>query len=309
MMLASLFKKKEKKAKGLIAIDIAPTQIAFAQVLDVNTTNPKGIKCGAQNCTDFKDLLHCVNDIVNKNGFQNFDCNIVLHPDYYQLLLIDKPKVQESEYKLAIRWQIKEMVNIPPEDMAIEFFKPSPNIPDHSKKLYVIVSKISLLKTITDALQNASLNPVSIDIHAFAIRNLLSLVVKSNSSTAFLHLLENKSIFYIFENNDLNLARHLVYGITRFMVEEISYDIIMELKHTLDYYQHQLNKPLPDKILIPSISNYCPAIAGKLSTMLEIKSDCFNINELGLFPQPLSEKLQRDCYIALGGALRKEELT
>jgi Tfp pilus assembly PilM family ATPase len=300
--------KKEKK-HGSITVDIAPNRVTFAQIQYDNTHTPNGIVSAMRNYNDIKELPKHIADIVNENNFQNFDCNIILHPDYYHLMLVDRPQVLENEYKLALRWQIRGMVNVQAEDMAIDFFKPSVTISEHSKKLYVIVSKISFLQAIVEVFQKVSLNPIVIDIHEFAIRNLFYFVEKNDAPIACLHILENKSIFFIFDNNEIHLARHIEYGSSKFMGEEVSYDAVTEIKHTLDYYLHQLNQSLPDKIVIPNMTDYRPATIEKLIKSLGLSIECLAINELSIFKQVPSEQIKPYSYIALGGELRRESST
>jgi MSHA biogenesis protein MshI len=305
-MRLSLF-KKDKGIHGSVTVDITPSQVTLVQIQYYDHI-PSRVVSEIRRYSDISELPDHLVDIVNQKGFKLFDCNIVLHPDYYHLLLVDTPEVPESEYKLALRWQIKGMVNIPAEDLAIDFFKPSASILEYSKKLYVIASKISFLQTIVAAVEKASLNPMIIDVHEFAIRNLFSLIKQTDEPIACLHLLENKSIFFVFENNEIHLARHIPYGTSKFIADEISYDMVMEIKHTLDYYFHQLNKPLPNKIFIPSINNYCPIVLDKLKTALGLDIEYLSINELNIFKNAPLELIQINSYVALGEELRKEDL-
>lgn len=305
-MMLSLFGKEKTKPK-LVTIDIAPDHVTFAQIQYNDAHIPVGVVSATELYTDIKELPNVLMKIVSKNNFQNFDCSIVLHPDYYHLLLVDIPQVPEEEYKQALRWQIKGMVNIQVEDLAIDFFKPSASISEHSKKIYVIASKMSFLKTIVDAARKAFLNPVIIDIQEFALRNLLSFIDKGDETMACLHLLENKSIFFILNKNEIHLVRHIAYGVSKFMGDEMSYDVIMEIKHTLDYYFHQLNKTPPEKVFIPSMNNYCIADLGKLKTALGLEAKCLTVDELSIFNNVPKEQLKPDCYIALGGELRGEK--
>jgi MSHA biogenesis protein MshI len=303
--MLSLFKKEKIKHES-VTLDIAPDHVTFAQIQYDNARIPIGVVSATELYSDIKELPDLLTNIVSKNSFQNFDCNIVLHPDYYNLLLVDKPQVPEDEYKQALRWQIKGMVNIPVEDLAIDFFNPSASINEHSKKLYVIASKMSFLKTMVDAARKAFLNPVTIDIQEFALRNLLSYIGKNDETVACLHLLEKKSIFFIFNKNEIHLVRHIAYGVSKFMGDEMSYDVVMEIKHTLDYYLHQLNKPPPEKVFIPSMNNYCITALGKLKTALGLEAKCLTVDELSIFNHVPPEQLNPSCYIALGGGLRGE---
>jgi len=303
-MLSFLIKRKKKHQP--ITIDITPTQVSLVQIQYDNTNTPKAIISETKSYSDLKELSNHITKIVTNNNFQNSDCNIVLHPDYYHLLLVDKPQVPENEYKLALRWQIKGMVNIPTEDLAIDFFKPPTNIAQYNKKLYVIASKLSFLKDIVTIIQQASLNPIVIDIHEFAIRNLLFFIEQTNNSIACLHFLDNNSIFSIFENNEIYLSRNIPYGINNITTEEVTQNIITQIKNTLDYYMHQLNQSLPNKIVIPCTASNDPINIEKLKTELGINIEYLRINTLTIFKQIPIEQIQNTSYIALGEELRKE---
>jgi MSHA biogenesis protein MshI len=300
-----IFSKKEKKTQGIVAIEIGPSKFSFAYTPNLNHQSIKNVVCGFKYYKNIKELPEHIANIVNKYNLKDFACNIVLHPDFYNLILIDKPLVPEHEYKLTVRWQIKEMVNIDVDDMAIETFNPSKSIQEHNKKLYVIAAKKSLLKNILTVVQASLLNPAIIDIHEFAIRNLLSFTLHNQNAISFLHILENKSIFFILKENEIHLARHLAYGLNKF-TEEIPSDVVIEIKRSLDYYQYQLNQPQPTIIILPNMPDYGDVIAEKFNSALGIETECLNLNKLDIFQEQLSDKLQNNCYVAIGGLLRTE---
>ena len=59
---------------------------------------------------------------VEKHKLHKKACNVVLSPGSYQLLLVEAPDVPEEEMRDALKWRLKELIQISPESTAVEIF-------------------------------------------------------------------------------------------------------------------------------------------------------------------------------------------
>ena len=110
---------------GLCSIEISSEGIAVAYA--PNPTVPEITICDFQPYQSSdqlsNDLLkEYLAKIVSKHNLKKTQCTWILHPDYYHLTLVDTPNVPQSEYKTAVRWQLKDIINYSLEDMSVDIF-------------------------------------------------------------------------------------------------------------------------------------------------------------------------------------------
>ena len=130
---------------------------------------------------------------------QGASCNWVLSQEDYRLLLIDPPDVPAAEYQTAARWLIKDMIDFPLEDAAVDTF-PLMDISEKPKKLYLVAARISFLKSMADSIHASGLQLIAIDIHEMAMRNLVSLFAEKDELLGFLQLNTNDCLFIVIQN-------------------------------------------------------------------------------------------------------------
>lgn len=70
-------------------------------------------------------------------------CHLVLANAHSQIVQVDKPNVPDAEITAALKWQIKDLVSIAPENMILDYFD-GPTLAGGMKKLM----SFALLKTI-----------------------------------------------------------------------------------------------------------------------------------------------------------------
>jgi MSHA biogenesis protein MshI len=296
---------KPRKMGGILAIQMFPTGVTFAYLNDPKSQPAKCKICEFKEFDDIALFPKYLTDFIAKNKLKNLDCNWILHPAYYRLLLIDAPKVSQHEYRAAIRWQIKNMIDIPIEDLSVEIFSPTGEIKP-GEKLYVIAAQKSFLQENIDFLLNNQLNPVAINTHELAIGSLLTQLFKAEDEIMFLQLLEDSSIFMIINDHCIHFARHIMHGINELNNQQTLDNFVAEIKRCLDYYQRQLKQTVADKLFLAPLANADKIIAN-LEAELAMKIQDIDINNLISFPKTLSKDLQAHCCAAIGSILSKED--
>jgi len=71
---------------------------------------------------DLKNQQEGLLSFVEQNKLYHAACYGVLSLDDYQLMLIDKPKVVDGEIGESVRWLVKDLIDFPVEEAAIDFF-------------------------------------------------------------------------------------------------------------------------------------------------------------------------------------------
>jgi MSHA biogenesis protein MshI len=97
--------------------------------------------------------------------------------------------VPEAELREAMRWQLRDLVPVPPEQLAIDVFHspPRPNA-NTARQVYVVAAEQSLIDQQAAVVTEAARRLDAIDIPELALRNIMSLVPGEGSGCALLML-------------------------------------------------------------------------------------------------------------------------
>jgi MSHA biogenesis protein MshI len=194
-------------------------------------------------------------DLVNRHKFSG-QCQLVLAHTHSQIVQVDKPKVPDTEMNAALKWQIKDLVSISPENMVLDYFDGPTLAGGHEKINVVCVPKsdlIELVATFTDD----DLNISSITTEEFAFASLLPI---QQDAILLVCQQPNEEInLLIIKNGQLFFSRRLrgFAKIANKTEDELSMGVIdtlsLEIQRSTDYFERQL-KQAPIKaieILLP----------------------------------------------------------
>ena len=274
------------------AIEICPNRVAVAKIdLSPKTSRPIVQKCDFRlfkECVDLTDCemmaKHAV-ALINKHNLQHQNFHCVLQPAFYRLLLVDAPSVPDHEYKAAIRWQIKDMIDFPLEDAVVDLFHPTPFLDMYKKKMYAVVARSSLLMKWYEFMRQNLINIVTFDIQELAIRNLTSLIEAYDAPVGILQISSEDIALIIIQKNDICFSRRMPISLSKLIHENRSTNVMLEeIQRSLNYYQAELKQEaLHD---------------------LGMAIEFVDLNKLLDISTPLSNEQQAHCYMAIGGVLR-----
>jgi MSHA biogenesis protein MshI len=168
---------------------------------------------------------------------------VVLSGDYYQLLVVDKPPVDDEEMAQALQWAIKDMVSKPVAELHLDYFE-SPQA--NSNKLTVVVVERQIISALAQAAQQCDVGISGISIEEMAISNLsvddhLAKLVLSHEPNHELKLTVIKhGQLYMqrsvrgFNQIDTVTADDLHLGVAD--------NLSLELQRSMDYFESQLRQ-------------------------------------------------------------------
>ena len=183
-------------------------------------------------------------------------CHLVLSNVHSQIVQVDKPNVPDSEINAALKWQIKDLVSIAPENMVLDYFDGPTLAGGHEKVNVVCVAKNDLIEFIT-ILNDKGLDIESITTEEFAFASLLPV---QEDATLLVCQQPNEEInLLIVKNGQLFFSRRLrgFSQIANKSEDELAMSVIdtlsLEIQRSTDYFERQL-KQAPIKtieILLP----------------------------------------------------------
>lgn len=293
--------KRKSTLPGLCSLYLLPNKLVICHALNDNRQLP---------CITFVETCICqmstlklvLTSIVKKQGLQNVKCTWILHPDYYQLFILDRPQIPDSEMEAALRWQVKDLISYPAEDAVVNYFT-LPSSHAAKEKIFAAAARKSQLQAVSDVIREVGFNLESIDIVELALRNLIN---TENDDACYLGLLvvgaENAE-FIITHQKNLLLSLRITLGDNE---QEIFSQMAKNILQAYTYCQNQQQTELPKELrVLCGIENGMAELQALLVGVqvepyrLEKKCDMEVLLQSG--EQWLSEDL-----IAIGGALRQE---
>lgn len=183
-------------------------------------------------------------------------CHVVLNAQQSQIVQVDKPKVPADEINSALKWQIKDLVTIAPENMVLDYFD-GPVLAGGQEKINVVCAPMNELKSLVAAVNESEAEVCSITIAEFAFANLIP-----NQKDACLLVCQQPNeeiVLLIVKQGRLFFHRRLrgFSQIANKTEDELSMTVIdnlaLEIQRSSDFFERQLKQaPIREiKILLP----------------------------------------------------------
>jgi len=289
MSIITRIKNVFSKAKSADLVGVALRQ----QSISYFVKKPNGNKCESIE-TKAHPITKTLQYVVDNKSLSG-QCYLVLSNAHSQIVQVEKPSVPDAEMNAALKWQIKDLVSIAPENMVLDYFDGPTLAGGHEKINVVCVAKNDVIELIT-ALADDELNLVSITTEEFAFASLLPI---QEDAVLLVCQQPNEEVnLLIVKNGQLFFSRRLrgFAQIANKSEDELSMGIIdslsLEIQRSTDYFERQL-KQAPIKaieILIPVKTEAFLARKLAENTNVEVK----------LFAMPTSLEALRGNAVAIG---------
>lgn len=183
-------------------------------------------------------------------------CHIVLSDQQSQIVQVDKPKVPSAEINAALKWQVKDLVTIPPDNMVLDYFD-GPLLAGGKEKVNVVCAPIDELRNIVAATNEDGSEVISITTVEFAFANLL--INQNDACLLVCQRPHDEIILLIVKQGKLYFHRRLrgYKQIADKTEDELSTTVIdnlaLEVQRSSDFFERQLKQaPIKEiKVLLP----------------------------------------------------------
>jgi len=168
-LFGSTWLGRNKAKSGRVGLAVGPDGLAIAFVSAAGDIS----FCHFYEPSD--DMGDLVKSVVKEHGWGNLPCSVVLHPAYYHLFLAESPAVNSAEMTSAVRWRVKELLDFPLEEAAIEHFSlPDDAYRGRKKMLYASALRKTALESLIEPFVESGLDVDCIEISELAIHNIVS---------------------------------------------------------------------------------------------------------------------------------------
>lgn len=240
------------------------------------------------------DMATQLHQLVAELQLKGCPCSLVLHPSYYQLLLAEAPPVEGAEMSQAVRWKVKDLLDFPLEQAAIEYFLlPDDAYRGRQKMLYAAALRKSDLQNLVAPVEESGLAVDCVEISELAIHNLATRLPTEPGGVALVQLHRKGGFINLVEEGSLYLSRRLDVGIDGFdpVADNSAFfdALFLEIQRSLDFYESQLGKGIITQLWYSPGLPYTAEIGSFLSAQLGL-----NVSALDLSPLQLAEHIDED---------------
>ena len=172
----------------------------------------------------------------------------VLQHAQYQLLTLDAPDLPREEWRDAIRWLLKDMVEFAVDNAGIDLID-IPADPQQRRRasLMAVAAPRSALAPLADAGADARLPWHAIDVPETALRNIAVLCAEAGRGEALLHVGRSHSTLVLVAQDELLMTRHIEATLDQLTdpdetLRQQNYErAALELQRTLDNVERQFS--------------------------------------------------------------------
>lgn len=181
---------------------------------------------------------------VQKNGLKHQSCHYVLSDNKYRLMLLDAPKVPEEEMKLALPWLVKDLIDLPIDQVGLDVF-PLPFRQDNVDKVYVVISELSKLQETKQFIQSSGLVLDKINILELAMLPILKKLAGENIGLVYL---QNSDIHIMISGGGALYFTRRIGSVSQLDSRVEKDQLLLELQRSIDFCQVQLRQPALEQL-------------------------------------------------------------
>jgi MSHA biogenesis protein MshI len=316
--------RQQARPGNLVGLALSPQGITAATVHRAGGGKPRLTRCDFQPLSRQGDPGLTLRTMMLDAGIDRASFRLVLSPDEYQLHLVESPDVPDSELREAVRWRIRDLIDFPVDEAAIDVFdmpQQAGSGREDGRMMCVVVARTPVIAQ-KAALVNRSGNELDvIDITDLALRNLLTLAAPDSRGVALLYVDSTYSMILITCGDTLYLSRRIWIGqqeITTLAgrdphTEEfrrVADALAMEILRSLEYYETHFSRPAVNAVYIAPLGATEDALRTYLGSAVGVEVHALDLNRLLDVPGGgLAPEAQARALLAIGGALRQERAT
>lgn len=309
--MLQLFKRKQGP-QGLLGLSLGEQQFSLAFVSSQQGQS-RLEQCERVEIRNQQQLRELLPKQIKEMGLTGVNCNAVLAPRDYNLYLVEAPAVEEDELRAAVRWKIKDLIDIPAEDAAIDIFPvPDDAFQGRSRMLYVVAAVKSRVEQMVELCQRAELELVSIDIPEMAMRNMTSCFANDENGLAFISLSSAGSNLNLTRQGKLYLARRINTQLGPDAMSSPDWEsqrerLVLEIQRSLDYYESQMGQNPVSQLMISPRLQDTGALVASLDEAIGLQVSAMDFAGQLDSDAHITPELKHAAMIVIGAALRDHQ--
>lgn len=302
------FLKKKKKSTGRVGLMVQSDQIVLAH-MEQREGAPYLLNCERVEIDSPKAAPEALEELVNKLDLEGTQCSYVLNPKDYHLHLVEAPNVEPDELRAAVRWKIKDLLDMKIDDAAIDVFQVPEDAYRGREMVYVVATLKSRVQSIAEMVSASGLELAIIDIPELVMKNISTSFIDDDNGVAFMDLRRTGSTMNISREDGLYLTRRINTQLDPDVMKAHDWEmlkdrLILEIQRSLDYYESQMGKSPINKIIIAPRQHDSVEMAASLNEMLNGAVSFIDLAEFIQGDVELTAEQQQIFLPVIGATLR-----
>lgn len=310
-MLSSWFARRRRLKSGWLAVCPAQDGVALA-ALGAVSGRPR---LEWATFAEGRDLNLAA--LAKAHGLSAWRLVTLLAPGSYQLVQMNAPAVPRTEWKEALRWQLKDFIDFPVEQASFDVLEipTEAYAPGRPTSVYVVVAANQQVAPVMQRFDRLRLALKVIDIPELALRNVAARLEEENRGLALLAFDAGGGLLVITFKGELYASRRIEISLAQFSQADgerrqaLFERIGLELQRTLDAFDRQYSFISIARLLLaprPELGGLIDYLASSLYVPVEAMdlSERIDLSAVPALKQPVE---QSRYLFALGAALRPEE--
>jgi MSHA biogenesis protein MshI len=251
----------------MVGLTIAERELSLAYMLPGENGRPVLQHVESVRLESADQAAPVLAEMVQEYGLRGVSTTAVLEAGTYNLMHVERPKVQEAEMRDAVKWRIKDLISYPVEEAIVDIYT-LPGLEDQVRAanwIYAVVARAASIQLLVDIVHGSGLNLQAIDIPEFCLRNLVSRDANAGQSTASLHIMPEQSLLVLTRSDVMFMTRTYDIGFGDVIrIDESGGDdglslggllpsheqSLLEVQRSLDYFDSHFGQAQVTRLLV-----------------------------------------------------------
>lgn len=309
--------RQSRNADGWRAIGFQEGEVRFCHVLRPPNTRPIVTMLGAERISD-GGVQEALKRLAKEWRDRRAACSTAIGANDYHFLPIDAPNVPAAEFKSAISWLVKDMIDFDHADATIDIVSVpvDKKTSIKAKTIYAILTRTALMGSIQRCFESAELNLKVIDIPEMAQRNIASLLESEGQAIAMLSFNGDGGLLTFSGGGELYLARRIELSLEQLLSangapnETALERLALEIQRSLDNFGRHFSWVSLQKLVLAPLGQDGSALISYLASNLDkpvAELDMATVIDFSMRPELNASLMQHKYFLTIGLALRYEE--
>lgn len=235
----------------------------------------------------------------------------------YQLLQTDAPDLKDrAELKEALRWKVKDLVDLPVAQATLDYFEIPPEAvgAGRGRQLFVAIAGNETLRPKIELFQDARLPLSVIDLPEMALRNVARLFETPQRGLALLNFTALGGMLTFTFGGELLAVRRIEITLDQLeaardeRLAELFDRVALEVQRSVDNFERQFNAVTLARLITVDLPTV-PGLLAHLKQYLSVKVELLELAEAIDFPalpELREPRRQAELLPVIGAALRQE---
>lgn len=338
-----------KKGRTILGFDLSKKSVKVVE-LNHETEKPTlvtygGLEISKKNSTDIainqEEILKTIEEVITRSKATTKNIVASLHPQHVFSSILTVPNVPDNELKEAIKWEAKNYIPAPLEEVILDWQKINRSPQEGKIEVYLIAAPKKTVNYYLEIYQKAGLNPLALEVDPLAI--LRTLPFEEQKKTLILiDFGAYETSIAIIEKGILILCRTITLGgetLTKTISSNLNIDdvraeefkkrfgiqpeklegqiiksiqpivntLISEIKRSIDFYKKSGQETI-EKIILSGGSAVLPGLVKYIQDNTNIETQLINPWTNINYPAEIEKYVQEigpSFATAIGLALRK----